>query len=691
METTTVANGQLLEILPKDSNIGRGKVMRKRRMLLGSSEACDLRFDASTIDAIHAVMEIAGNIGKIYDMNSRSGVFVNGRKVSVSEFRVGDSMQIGGFEFEIKIFDKSDILPPPLQMLQGHVVEDRPKIVQSQGFPVGREATAGHGVPPGSGVQGGQSPELPTVMPDVVTEETFVPRVEYPLAKDPNAEFSEYIFEDVESLYPIFKYKPGWQSVEVIILFDGQIYSVDYVPANEGNYRLVGYAPANREVEYAALGKNEKMDFISVQGGEIFVTPLSGYKARSIENDDLSDQSSIHLLEDDIVSFERDPVRIFVRKTERPPETKRAPIFRRDEGFKKYLALIFVFVSLFLGGISLFEVDPELEKEKAPERIATILYNKKKRVKIKVPKEKPPKVTKEKPPAKTKNAPKKVAQKSPNQKVVKKKPPPVKKPPKKVALKAGRKSPKRGQVRKARPKPGPKNNIKKVTASRKPSPKKGSAPAKRSGPRRKSPTPSKAQGNVDTYKSFDFKSTVSNLMAKGGGTQGIKASTLSSSVGSAGVVGSSASAQSEVATVSNKVGSLSGVASGKLDSASGAEGLSSKRGIFTAGLPSDTVVLGGMDPDTIRRILLDHVPQFRGCYQSALDRSSSQFSGVGKFNFLIGSSGYVTRAGVDTASGVPGSVKQCVVKILRGIKFPSPQGGGVVEVNQPFNFLTRRR
>ena len=664
MDSTVPGNKRLLEILPRNTSVGKGKILSKRRMLLGSADACELRFDAPSIDPIHAVVEISGQGGKIYDMDSRSGVFVNGNKVISSEIKVGDFLQIGGFEFVVKLFDRSDVLPPPLQMLEGQVMENRPRVVPSGHIP----PQASHG--------------LPDRVPELVKEQ-FVPRVEYPLAKDPNAEFSEYIFEDVESLYPIFKYSPGLSSVEVIVLFEGQIYSVDYVSADDGNYRLVGYGSKNNEIEYASLGKKEKMDFISVQGGEVFVTPLTGYKAKSLEHDDLGSQSAILLLEDDIVSFERDLVKIFVRRTERPPKTKRAPIFRRDEGIKKYMFIVFFLVSLLLGFLSMFEVDRDLDKEKAPERIATILYNKKPRKIKKIV------ATKEIPPDKTKNAPKKVAQKSPNtKKIEKKKPDP--KPPKKVAQKAGKKSPVKGKVRKAKPKKGPANKIKKVTNSPKPSPNKGTAkPSK--GPKRKA-SPSKAVGNVDTYKSFDFSSTVSALMAKGGGAKGVRTASFSSSVGTSGVVGSSESARSQRASVSTNVGSLEGAASGKLDSASGAEGLSNKRGIYTAGIPSDTVVLGGMDPDIIRRILLDHVPQFRGCYQRALDRpGSSVFSGVGKFNFVIGSSGYVTRAGVDTASGVPGSVKQCIADVLKGIKFPEPVGGGIVEVNQPFNFTAKRR
>mgnify|MGYP000680699766 CR=1 FL=1 len=89
----------------------------------------------------------------------------------------------------------------------------------------------------------------------------------------------------------------------------------------------------------------------------------------------------------------------------------------------------------------------------------------------------------------------------------------------------------------------------------------------------------------------------------------------------------------------------------------------------------------------IRRILQDHIPQFRYCYQKTLDQSSAAFHGVVRLDFIIGASGHVTRAGVQSASkSMPGPVKGCVVNVLRGIKFPKPLGGTVVEVNQPFNF-----
>ena len=61
-------------------------------------------------------------------------------------------------------------------------------------------------------------------------------------------------------------------------------------------------------------------------------------------------------------------------------------------------------------------------------------------------------------------------------------------------------------------------------------------------------------------------------------------------------------------------------------------------------------------------------------------------SGVLKLNFVIGSSGHVTKAGVSARNALPLNLKGCVVNVLKGIKFPAPLGGGVSEVNQPINF-----
>ena len=204
---------------------------------------------------------------------------------------------------------------------------------------------------------------------------------------------------------------------------------------------------------------------------------------------------------------------------------------------------------------------------------------------------------------------------------------------------------------------------------------------------------SKAVGHVEVYKSADFKSSVSSMVAKGGSLSGIRTKSASGAGGE--ITGSSSGVSTgtgniRTADIATNQGALTGATTGVLGNSKGAEGLSAKKAIYTAGIPSQTIVLGSMDPDVIRRILLDHLPQFRYCYQKELERAGSDTSGVIPLVFTIGPSGHVTQAGVDGSSRLPSDVKQCVIGVLRGIAFPEPMGGGKVEVKQPMNFQSKR-
>ena len=158
-----------------------------------------------------------------------------------------------------------------------------------------------------------------------------------------------------------------------------------------------------------------------------------------------------------------------------------------------------------------------------------------------------------------------------------------------------------------------------------------------------------------------------------------------------GSVGGGGATDVKKAKIDSGIGSLAGETKGRLESGSSVSGLSEKRSIYTAGVPGRTVVLGSIDPDIIRRILMDHIPQFRHCYQRELDDSSGGFSGMVKMNFIIGASGSVTKAGVESADGsLKRSVRGCISGVIKGIKFPRPRGGGVVEVSQPFSFFPKK-
>lgn len=666
----------MFEIRPTSaSSKTNGGVFGKGRILLGRTESCDLIVNHDSISAVHAVLEIFDDKAVIYDMNSTNGTYVNDDKVIVKELHVGDFFRLADVEFELHIYKAAEALPPVLETLEpafGQASVKQPPVLPE----VPTEPKA-----------------LPKAAPQVSSE---APSIVYPLASDPKAEFSEYIFEDKDELYPIFKYEAAKQAVEVIILHNDQVFTVDYLPEGKHTYFITGVLTKKDELEFPYLGKNEKFPFVEVRGGSAVVHTLPGFGVFLL-SDKKKDTghvgASVELHGQDLLRLQKDHLQIFVRNVAAPPKVAPAPILKRDPDFRKYLGLFLLFVALISVGMNVIEV-PEDEKkdELAPERLATILYKQ------------PLTVSKNNAAEKTENKPK-VAQKAPSKpavekpKEVAKKQPDVKKPDV-VETKTQTK----------KPDPGKKTATEKkvvkqgTTPVKKPSPQKVSSPkaASTKAPSKslsaKAPTAmsqfqAKTQGHVEVYKSADFASSVSSLVAKGGSLTGVQTKAISGSsgqmVGAASGV-STGSGNVATANMATNQGSLVGAASGVLGDSKGAEGLSAKRAIYTAGIPGETVVLGSMDPDTIRRILLEHLPQFRYCYQRELERTGAEASGAIKLNFTIGASGHVSQAGVDGSSDLPTDVKKCVVGVLRGITFPEPLGGGTVEVKQPMNFYPKK-
>ncbi len=647
------------EVYPKTSvNLG-AQPIRKKRILVGSGQACDIVFPFPEVSPIHAIIETVGEGKfKLYDMNSAKGTEIGGKKIIVAEFEKGEIISFGGLEFEIRPYTTNDLLPPPLKMLEK-----------------GR----------------GPAIKLPPIKPRALSSKSIfserVPTVEYPLAKDPKAEFSEYIFEDVETLYPIFHYQIERSAVEIIIVFRDRIQSVDYIPQKNGIYRLVGiHSFSGKELEFPYLGKKDRLPLVEIQNRQNLIHPLPGYDIQSLGGEKRGEVfNAFNLNEEEIVRFSNKDIQIFIRSTEAPPRIDHAPLIRRDSEFKKYLLLMFILVFSFLGVMSFYTVDKDIEKEKAPERIATILY--KRKIKKTIPKsvDSTPKE-------------KKILQKSPklSRKELKakkqsQKPKKTLNTKKKISSPGKRTAPKKQKkLKKAKPRKGPTNKsttqVKKSLSKRK---KSGGKPTHSTGRTRSKKV---AKGRVETYKSFDFKSTINNLVQKGGKSSSfVNTQKAESNVGDSSLAEANPSATARRAKVHANVGDIAGKARGELDTRRGTGDLVDKTKIYTAGLPYKTVILGGVAPDIIRKILVDNIPKFRFCYQRGLDKSAKSFNGIVRLNFIIGASGHVTRAGVDSISKLPGSVKGCVVNVLKGIKFPEPLGGGVVEVNQPMNFYPKGR
>jgi hypothetical protein len=98
---------------------------------------------------------------------------------------------------------------------------------------------------------------------------------------------------------------------------------------------------------------------------------------------------------------------------------------------------------------------------------------------------------------------------------------------------------------------------------------------------------------------------------------------------------------------------------------------------------------GAINPDIIRKVLINNIPQFRLCYQAELGRvQSGHVSSSLRLLFTITSNGSVEESAVDQTT-MSYLAKNCIVDALSKIKFPEMIGGGSVEVKQPFNFYPK--
>lgn len=217
-------------------------------------------------------------------------------------------------------------------------------------------------------------------------------------------------------------------------------------------------------------------------------------------------------------------------------------------------------------------------------------------------------------------------------------------------------------------------------------------------------------GSGDTYKGTDMTNLTNSIMKRGSGLKRIKTNPNAIDDGGAGggrgggmgdgIGGGNGDGHftgtttgtADIAKVATNVGSLTGSAKGKIDSSKGFDGLATKGSIMVAGVPVEKVALSIIDPDAIRRLLREHIPQFRYCYQKELDvnKNPEGFQGVMSFRFFIAAEGRVNRSEITSDEITSDKVRECMKDVLHGIQFPKPRGGKTVEVSQPMNLYPKR-
>ena len=91
---------------------------------------------------------------------------------------------------------------------------------------------------------------------------------------------------------------------------------------------------------------------------------------------------------------------------------------------------------------------------------------------------------------------------------------------------------------------------------------------------------------------------------------------------------------------------------------------------------------GDLDKNIIRRYIRRNLEKVRDCYANELTRDP-KLAGTVTARFTISGNGSVAAA---TASGIDPAVSACIAGVIKGIEFPKPKSGGLVNVTYPFTF-----
>lgn len=105
-------------------------------------------------------------------------------------------------------------------------------------------------------------------------------------------------------------------------------------------------------------------------------------------------------------------------------------------------------------------------------------------------------------------------------------------------------------------------------------------------------------------------------------------------------------------------------------------------------IPGKIIYEGGLSREEIQRVISRVMSQIKYCYEKELNKDPNLEGKLVMF-WLISGSGDVTTASAsqNTFSGAAAQpVEQCVTRIIQRLKFPTPKGGGVVNVTYPFVF-----
>lgn len=418
-------------------------------------------------------------------------------------------------------------------------------------------------------------------------------------------------------------------SILVSILSSGVIINQHYFSNTEKTIFASGNIKKRNDLYIDLLEPNERVPFITIDNGQIVCQEIAG----------LALMTKPFVAKDQVVILNYKTYQIMVEVSAAPNKLKSIPFWQREVDFYKQSAK--VFAGIMLPMLLLLLVDFHIEKDE--EKEVAIIYKK------------------AKPTDSTGQG--EIAVMTPN-----------------------------SATENTGHKPEVQNN--KVAESQKGANKPAAAQKAPPKPQPKAPQPQKAVAEApkSPVKAYEFKAktNINNLFSQ----TNVAVETSARSAASVNTAGTSQTSPVDT-RVSNAtgggVGKLGLDNSGAASASGGTRGLAAKKGLETSYIEPKTVVLGSMDPELLRKILQEYLPQFRHCYQQELAYNADDIQGIVDLNFEISPAGKVSKIDIKTKdSRFSKRGVDCMGKVLSIINFPKPKGGGRVAVRQPLSFFSEK-
>ncbi len=635
--------------------------LHKRRITLGSATSSDVRLEDAGVSPVHAILEMSGAEGKpvVYDLASETGVAVNGKAAIQATLTPADSVRIGPYTFNAVI----------------------------QSLTEARQV-------------------LPQRMRESFGQTLFLSEKE---------DLAPLILADEKNMIEIFDHRPeAKQSLQVVMFFRDTILDVEHFV----DRKRVLIGPGRKEdFNVPPIGEAGSFELVSQQGGQYYLN-LHGAMKGVVSKDGmaikvpelLKSSKSVGLGFKDFAKVAVGDVSFFLNFSSAPPRLKLPSILKTDPLFAKVWTLSLAVTGLLVYAMSTIEVNPTIEIEQLPERIATIIYEPKF-----MPVEKSPVTESAQPVTPLRPQPPKTITITPTQ---------PKEPAPKDAMIAEKKAEKKDEQKKAAT-PTPSKPKVQPSAAKFASGQEG-AGAKAKGPEGtrgkpgapKGPVPqTKAQrpgeglktgaastgkgrsethdlGVVDVFKAS--QGTLSKVFAGGKGAsnaasqlEGYSGFTTEGTggLGAAGTEKGGGGESMGLGGLAEKGpgGGRKGTGLGALGSGGNILGGKGRISIESGG-GGEPIVMGAIDTDAIAREIAKHRDEIKYCYEKEINAENPDLAGRVGIRFVIGASGIVTTAGVSSTTLNNVNAERCIVDVIKRIQFPQVRGGGIAEVTYPFLF-----